>query len=160
MGRASVSNRAATTGGAHPSDEALAAALDDGTGDDSAKAGDAATLRHVAACPVCTRRLAELRALRRVLQGAAARESAPPRDLARGALERLRHRQGAVGRINELVTLFVGFVRGLATLLADPVAGASGPADGRSGRTPTTGQPGPEATGATNTGGTAGGLRG
>jgi hypothetical protein len=164
MGRPSASDRAgdarAGAADAHPSDEALAALLDDGAADDSRSADERATRRHVAGCPTCTLRLAELRALRQVLHGAATRESALPRDLARGALERLRHRQGTVGRFNELVTLFVGFVRGLATLLADPAAGQGTSGPGRNGRTPTTVRPEPEATGATNTAGTAGGLRG
>jgi hypothetical protein len=116
----------ARAGGRHPADDALAALLEDDGGAGPAAAGRAAaTRRHVAGCAVCTQRLGELRALRAALAAAAAEEAAPPHDLARGAIARLRLRQGAVDRLNELLTLLAGLARGLAGVLAPPSGGAS-----------------------------------
>ena len=100
--------------GTHPEDEALLALLEDH--EDGAPAEVAR--RHVARCPVCTRRIAELRTLRRVLQAAAAREAVPSRDLAREALARVRRHQAAIGGINELLAVLGTLLRGFAMLLA------------------------------------------
>ena len=67
--------------GAHPADETLASLLDDEEAT-AAAAGSAALRAHVAACARCTRRLEELRALRRWLREGAAAEAAPSHDLA------------------------------------------------------------------------------
>jgi hypothetical protein len=115
--------------GRHPADDALAALLEDDGGPGPATAAAdraaAATRRHVAGCAVCTQRLGELRALRDALAAAAAAEAAPPHDLVQGAIARLRLRQGAVDRLNELLTLLAGLARGLAGVLAPPSGGAS-----------------------------------
>jgi hypothetical protein len=112
---------------AHPADEALAALLDEEDAPAGAPGGrgrspaaDAAARRHVAGCPLCARRLEELRALRRLLRAGASREAAPERDLARGALARLRQRQAAVGGVNELLATLATFLRWLVVLLSAP----------------------------------------
>lgn len=106
--------------GEHPDDEALLALLDQGAATASGPAASEATRRHVADCPVCTRRLEELRALRQVVQEVATHEVAPARDLVGGALERLRLRHASVSRLNELMDVLGGLVRGLVTLLVAP----------------------------------------
>jgi hypothetical protein len=112
--------RRAVTPGAdvHPADEALAALLEEEDAPAAAPAAGAAVRRHAAGCPVCARRLEELRALRRLLRGGAAREAAPGRDLARGALARLRLRRAAVGGVNELLATLAAFLRWAALLLS------------------------------------------
>ena len=107
--------------GAHPADETLASLLDDEEAT-AAAAGSAALRAHVAACARCTRRLEELRALRRWLREGAAAEAAPSHDLARPALLRLRQRQAAVGGVNELLATLATFLRWVAVLLAAPPA--------------------------------------
>jgi hypothetical protein len=119
--------RRAVTPGAdvHPADEALAALLDEDAapaaapgGRGPAPAAGAAVRRHVAGCPVCAGRLEELRALRRLLRAGARREAAPGRDLARGALARLRLRRTALGGVNELLATLAAFLRWVALLLS------------------------------------------
>ncbi len=109
----------------HPDDEALLALLDQGAATAPGPAATEATVteatrRHVADCPACTRRLEELRALRQVVQEVATHEVAPARDLVGGALERLRLRHASVSRLNELMDVLGGLVRGLVTLLVAP----------------------------------------
>jgi anti-sigma factor RsiW len=105
--------------GAHPADEALASLLDDEE-ETGPPARTAALRAHVARCPVCTRRLEELRALRGWLREGALAEAEPSRDLARQAVVRLRQRQAAVGGVNELLATLATFLRWLAVLLAAP----------------------------------------
>jgi hypothetical protein len=109
---------------AHPADEVLAALLDEEDAPAGTPGGqgaaDAAARRHVVGCPRCARRLEELRALRRLLRAGSAREAAPGRDLARGALTRLRQRQAAVGGVNELLATLATFLRWLVVLLSAP----------------------------------------
>jgi hypothetical protein len=89
----------------------------------AATTAETAALRaHVAGCPVCTRRLAALRAVRRWLRDAADAEAEPSRDLARLALVRLRQRQAAVGSANEVLATLATFLRWLAVLLSAPPA--------------------------------------
>jgi hypothetical protein len=104
----------------HPPDEVLAALLDEDETGPPAPGVDPAVRRHVAQCPVCTRRLEELRALRRTLRESAALEAAPSRDLAQRTLVRLRQRQAAVGGLNELLATLAVVLRWLAALLSGP----------------------------------------
>ena len=67
---------------------------------------------------MCARRLEELRALRRLLRAGALRQVAPGRDLARGALARLRARRAAVGGANELLATLAVFLRWVGLLLS------------------------------------------
>lgn len=112
--------RAVAVEGEHPDDEALLALLDQDAAIASDPVATEATRRHVASCPACTRRLEELRALRQVVQEVARHEVAPRRDLVGGALERLRLRHASVSRLNELMDVLGGLVRGLVTLIAGP----------------------------------------
>jgi hypothetical protein len=105
---------------AHPPDEVLAALLDEDETAPPAPGVDPAVRRHVSACPVCTRRLAELGALRRWLREGATREAAPSRDLAHRTLVRLRQRQAAVGGLNEMLATLAIFLRWMSGLLSGP----------------------------------------
>src|SRR5215218_3325666 len=125
----------------HPADEALAALLDEEDAPAGAPGGRgrspaaaAAVRRHVAGCPRCARRLGELRALRRLPRAGAAHEAAPARDLARGAVARLRQRRAAVGGVNEVLATLATFVRwGAVLLAAPPPPGAGRPGDAAGG---------------------------
>lgn len=105
--------------GDHPEEEALLA-LVEGDAEGEATGELEATRRHVAGCALCTRRLEGLRALRRLLQEAATRETAPRRDLAGEALQRLQLRHATVGWLNELLVVLGDLARGLVALFASP----------------------------------------
>ncbi len=61
----------------------------------------------------------ELQETRRLLNEAARDEVAPPRDLAGGAMRRLRSRSGAISNVNELLLAVRTLIRGIGTLFSD-----------------------------------------
>lgn len=99
-------------GGAHASDEALLALLEPESASLARK-----TREHVAHCAACTERLAQLERVQTLLRVSAGREYRPARDLAFGALRRLRRRGTAIANVNEFFGVLFAIVRGLGTLL-------------------------------------------
>jgi hypothetical protein len=97
----------------HPDDEALRALLDN-------QDADPETATHVADCAVCARRVMELRRGRRLLREAALREEPPRRDLAAGAMARLRVRHGMNTQLGEIVAELAAFLHNLLALFARP----------------------------------------
>lgn len=98
---------------AHPDDQALQAVAEGGPAEPALQA-------HLASCADCARRVAALRQLRQLVQGAALHEEMPRRDLAGGALARLRVRQRAGSQLNEVLAGLAAFLAGLAALFAPP----------------------------------------
>ena len=99
--------------GPHVSDEALIAMLE------GAPEGHVRrSRRHAERCATCTERLSELRRVELLLRDVAATEPMPERDLAFGALRRLRRRQTAITNVNEFLGALFAIVRGLGSLLA------------------------------------------
>ena len=105
---------------AHPDDDALQAATDSGS-------ADPATQAHLASCADCARRVAALRQLRHLVQGAALHEEMPRRDLAGGALARLRARHRTGSQLNEVLAGLAAFLSGLAALFSAPDSPPSSP---------------------------------
>ena len=99
----------------HPDDAALGLLAE---GDSE----DAATRAHTAGCPRCSARVAELRRIRTLVQESALREETPRRDLAGGALARLRTRHRMGSQVNEVFAGLGAFLRGLVALFAHPEA--------------------------------------
>ncbi len=97
----------------HPDEEALLALVE-------GRAPAEVIREHVAQCPLCTRRQAELRAMRQVLRAAAAREAAPSRDLARDAVARAQIHRATIGGLNEVLAILTVVLRGFALLFAPP----------------------------------------
>jgi hypothetical protein len=95
----------------HPDEEALLALVE-------GRAPAEATREHVAHCPLCSGRLAELQAIRQVLRATAAREAAPSRDLARDAIARVQVHRATVGGLNEVLAILSVVLRGFALLFA------------------------------------------
>jgi hypothetical protein len=107
----------------HPDEEALLALVE-------GRAPAEATREHVAHCPLCSGRLAELQAIRQVLRATAAREAAPSRDLARDAVARARAHRATIGGLNEVLAILNTVVRGLALMFSPPPPHAPGRAAG------------------------------
>ncbi len=104
----------------HPDEAALGRLAEDG-------GEDAAVQAHVADCPRCTARVAELRRIRTLVREAALREEMPERDLAGGALARLWARRRIGTPLNEALEGFSAFLRNLATLFSHPDAHRDAP---------------------------------
>ncbi len=103
----------ARVAGPHASDEALLALMEPGPTGPLLR-----TRAHLEGCGECGERLAELRRVKRLLNETAARERMPERDLAFGALRRLRRRQTAISNVNEFFGVIFAIMRGLGSLLA------------------------------------------
>ncbi len=99
--------------GPHASDEALLALLEPGPPGPLVR-----TRAHLDRCGECGERLKELRRVKLLLNETATRERMPERDLAFGALRRLRRRQTAISNVNEFFGVLFAIMRGLGTLLA------------------------------------------
>lgn len=99
--------------GPHAADEALLALLEPGPPGPLLR-----TRAHLENCADCRERLAELRRVKLLLNRTAAREGMPERDLAFGALRRLRRRQTAISNVNEFFGVIFAIMRGLGSLLA------------------------------------------
>jgi hypothetical protein len=99
----------------HPPDEALLALSD---GDISVE--HSGLRHHVAGCPLCGERLAQLRTVRQLLQAVALHEIAPQHNVAQAALTRLHLRRAAIGNLNELLAALRTLLQGLSVLLGGP----------------------------------------
>ena len=103
----------ASAAGPHASDEALVALLEPGPPGPVLR-----TRAHLEGCAECGERLRELRRVKLLLNQTAGRERMPERDLAFGALRRLRRRQTAISNVNEFFGVIFAIMRGLGSLLA------------------------------------------
>ncbi len=73
---------------------------------------------HLETCETCRARVGRIEAMHRVLEEQSRVAYRPGRDLVPGAVKRLRVRNHAIVNTNELLNLFVAFVRGFGSLFA------------------------------------------